>query len=167
MIPLAKHEDERAIISDLIKALSEDLDKEFHSLGSTTFKQPATHGLGLNACFYIRHAAAIRGKKRMDLTFEPPPELALASDLPLRTHLTIYAALRVPERWCFAHGQLHISELQGNVYVETPESPTFPGLSRRTAIPEDLARSKSEGRNTTPKAFQQWLRESSRSRRPG
>jgi Uma2 family endonuclease len=162
MTPLAEHEDDREIISDLIKALLEELDKEFRSLGPTTFKQPAVHGLEPDQCFYIRHEAAIRGKKRFDLAFDPPPDLALEIDLTLRTHPTIYAALRVPELWRFAHGQLHISVLQGNDYVEVPESPTFPGLPLRTVIPEYLTQSKIKGRNTTLKAFRQWLRVSSR-----
>ncbi|HAG82714.1 MAG TPA: hypothetical protein DCL61_16510, partial [Cyanobacteria bacterium UBA12227] len=38
MTPLPEHEDNKEIISDLLKALLEELDIEFRSLGSTTFK---------------------------------------------------------------------------------------------------------------------------------
>jgi hypothetical protein len=68
-------------------------------------------------------------------------------------------ALRVPELWRFAPGPVYIAMQQGNDYVGVPESPNFLGLPLRTAIPAYLARSKSEGRNTTLKAFRQWLRE--------
>jgi hypothetical protein len=75
----------------------------------------------------------------------------------------LYAALRVPELWRFAPEQLHIYVLQGNDYVEVPESPTFPRLPLRTVIPRYLAQSKSEGRNATMQALRRWIREITRS----
>lgn len=45
MMPLSEHEDDKEIIGDLIKALLEELDIEFRSLGSTTFKKQQTQGL--------------------------------------------------------------------------------------------------------------------------
>jgi Uma2 family endonuclease len=161
MTPLPEHEDHKEIISDLVKVLLEELDMEFRCLGSTTFKKPTAHGIEPDQCFYIRHEAAIRGKTRIDLALDPPPDLALEIDLTSRTHPAIYAALRVPELWRFAHGQLHIYVLQGSDYVEVPESPTFPRLPLRTVIPQYLAQSQSEGRNATMKAFRRWVRESS------
>jgi Uma2 family endonuclease len=38
MTPLPEHEDNKEIIGDLVKALLEELNIEFRSLGSTTFK---------------------------------------------------------------------------------------------------------------------------------
>ena len=38
MTPLPEHEDNKEIVEDLVKALLEELDIEFRSLGSTTFK---------------------------------------------------------------------------------------------------------------------------------
>ena len=38
MVPLPENEDDKEIISDLVKALLEELDIEFRCLGSTTFK---------------------------------------------------------------------------------------------------------------------------------
>lgn len=158
MMPLPGHEWDKEIISDLIKALLEELDRDFGCLGSTTFKQPTTHGIEPDQCFYISHERAIRGKERIDLTVDPPPDLALEVDLTSRTHTAIYAALGVPELWRFAHGQLHIVVLRGSEYVEVPESPTFPGLPLCTVIPEYLAQSKIVGRNAALRAFRQWVR---------
>ena len=83
MTPLPGHEWDKEILSDLIKALLEELERDFGCLGSTTFKQPMEHGLEPDQCFYIRHEVAIRGKERIDLTVDPPPDLALevGSDL--------------------------------------------------------------------------------------
>lgn len=38
MTPLPEHEDNKEIIGDLVKALLEELDIEFRTFGSTTFK---------------------------------------------------------------------------------------------------------------------------------
>lgn len=77
MMPLPEQEDDKEIIGDLIKALLEELDIEFRSLGSTTFKKDQAQGLEPDQCFYIQHEAAIRGKRRIDLTIDPPPDLAI------------------------------------------------------------------------------------------
>ncbi len=38
MVPLPEHEDDKVMIADFVKVLLEELDIEFRSLGSTTFK---------------------------------------------------------------------------------------------------------------------------------
>jgi Uma2 family endonuclease len=68
MTPLPEHEVGKVIIGDLIKALLEELDIEFWSLGSTTFdKEKMDAGVEPDDCFYIQNPAAIRGKDRIDL----------------------------------------------------------------------------------------------------
>lgn len=159
MMPLPEHEDDKEIVGDLIKALLEELDVEFRSLGSTTFKKAQMQGLEPDQCFYIQNEAAIRGKKRIDLTVDPPPDLAIEIDVTSRTHPSIYAALRVPELWRFDQGKLQISVLQGADYREVVESPMFRGLPLREVLPQYLAESKTVGRNKVIKAFRQWVRE--------
>lgn len=89
--PLPEHEDDKEIIGDLIKALLEELDIEFRSLGSTTYKNQAMlQGIEPDQCFYIQNESAIRGKKRLDLTVDPPPDLAIEIDITSRTHPDIY-----------------------------------------------------------------------------
>ena len=159
MMPLPEHEDAKEIISDLVKALLEELDQEFRSLGSTTFKQPEDRGLEPDQCFYIKNEAAIRGKKRLDMNIDPPPDLAIEIDLPSRTHPDIYAALQVPELWQFRERKMQIKVLQAGKYVDVPESPNFPGFDLVTAIPEFLRQSEVDGRNTAIKRFRIWVKE--------
>ncbi len=72
--PLPEHEDNKEIIGDLIKDLLEELDIEFRSLGSTTYKSEGMmQGIEPDQCFYIQNEPAIRGKKRLDLSINPPP----------------------------------------------------------------------------------------------
>jgi Uma2 family endonuclease len=105
MMPLPEHEDDKEIVGDLIKALLEELDIEFRSLGSTTFKKFQAQGLEPDQCFYIQNERIIRGKKRIDLSVDPPPDLAIEIDVTSRTHPSIYAALGVPELWRFEQGK--------------------------------------------------------------
>lgn len=159
MMPLPEHEDDKEIIGDLIKALLEELDIEFRSLGSTTFKKAQTQGLEPDQCFYIQNEAAIRGKQRIDLTVDPPPDLAIEIDVTSRTHPSIYAALGVPELWQFNQGTLQIHVLQGDRYTLVAESPNFRGFPLASVLPHYLAESKTVGRNKVLKAFRQWVRE--------
>jgi Uma2 family endonuclease len=159
MTPLPEHEDDKEITSDLVKALLEELETEFRCLGSTTFKnEQMSQGIEPDRCFYIQNESIIRGKKRLDLSIDPPPDLALEIDLTSRTHPNIYEKLRVPELWRFDRGMLQINILQGDKYTIALESRIFPNLNLREAIPKYLKQSKTEGRNTTLKAFRQWVR---------
>lgn len=160
MAPLPVHEDDKEIIGDLIKALLEELDIEFRSLGSTTYKSEAMlKGIEPDQCFYIQNEQAIRGKKRLDLSINPPPDLALEIDVTSRTHRSIYAALKVPELWRFENGNLQINILRQDRYEESPESSIFPNLPLSEAIPRYLRESKIVGRNKALKAFRQWVKE--------
>jgi len=160
MAPLPEHEYGKEIIGDLVKALLEELDIEFISLGSTTFKnQTMAQGIEPDQCFYIKNESRIRGKKRLDLTVDPPPDLAVEVDVTSRTHLNIYEALKLPELWRFDNGKLQINVLQDGHYIESQESLNFPRLPLVEAIPQYLEQSKTAGRNATLKAFRFWVQQ--------
>lgn len=160
MAPLPEHEFDKEIISDLVKALLEELDVEFISLGSTTFKnQFMEKGIEPDQCFYIQNEAVIRGKKRLDLTIDPPPDLALEIDITSRTHANIYQDLQVPELWRFERGKLQINILENGNYVESQSSLNFPKLPLIKVIPEYLERSRTAGRNAVIKSFRNWVRQ--------
>ena len=161
MTPLPEHEVDKVLIGDLIKALMEELEIDFYSLGSTTFKsQLMQQGIEPDDCFYIKNEAVVRGKDRLDLTVDPPPDLALEIDVTSRTHTDIYEALQVPELWRFENRQLQINILQQGKYLEVENSPNFPNLPLRKIIPEYLDKVKQEGRNKTMKAFRALIRQS-------
>ncbi|BAY60935.1 hypothetical protein NIES22_09960 [Calothrix brevissima NIES-22] len=163
MAPLPEHEDDKEIISDLVKALLEELDIEFRCLGSTTFKnQFMAQGIEPDQCFYITNEALIRGKKRIDLIVDPPPDLALEIDITSRTHPDIYQALKVPELWRFEKGILQINLLEDGSYVESQSSLNFPNLPLIEVIPQYLENSKTAGRNATLKAFRSWVKQRSK-----
>lgn len=159
MSPLPEHEINKEIISDLVKALLEELDIEFLPLGSTTFKnQLMSKGIEPDNCFYIQNEAVIRGKDRLDLTVEPPPDLALEIDITSRTHPTIYEALGVSELWRFEKGKLQINVLRDGKYIESTSSPTLSNFPLTKIIPEYIQQYRTEGRNKTMRAFRAWVR---------
>jgi len=160
MAPLPEQERSKEVISDLLKALLEELETEFLTLGSTTFKNELmTAGIEPDNCFYIDHEAAVRNKERLDLSVDPPPDLVLEIDVTSRTHPSIYAALGVPELWRFEKGKLKIYLLEDGKYLESDKSKIFPGFPLREAIPEYRDRVKTTGRNKTMKAFRAWVKE--------
>jgi len=160
MAPLPEHEDDKEIIGDLLKALLEELDIEFRTLGSTTFKnRDMLKGIEPDQCFYIQHEAAIRGKKRLDLTVDPPPDLALEIDITSRTHPETYAALGVPELWRRVGAKIQVYQLQAGQYQEVAVSPTFPGWPLPSVIPAYVEQSRVAGRYQAMRSFRQWIRE--------
>lgn len=160
LTPLPEHEDDKVIIGDFVKAILEEMDIEFRSLGSTTFEnENMKQAVEPDDCFYIQNEAAIRGKKRINLEIDPPPELAIEIDITSRTRFNNYQDLGVPELWRYNGRQLEINVLQAGKYVKSKTSLNFPGLPIADVIHAYLEQSKVRGRNATMKAFRAWVRE--------
>ena len=160
MAPLPEHEFEKEIISDLIKALLEELDIEFLSLGSTTFKNKKTlKGIEPDQCFYIQNESKVRGKKKLYLEIDPPPDLALEIDVTSRTNPSIYESLKVPELWRFEKGKLQINVLWNGSYAESEQSVIFPNFPLSETIIQYLELSQTAGRNSVIRAFRRLVQE--------
>jgi Uma2 family endonuclease len=152
MTPLPEHETNKELVSDLVKALLEELDIEFCSLGSTTFQNKEMNkGIEPDNCFYIQNEAVVRGKNRFDL--------ALEIDITSRTHPTIYEALGVAELWRFENDTLQINVLKEGKYIKSEYSPKFPSLPLVEIIPQYLKQCRTVGRNKTMRAFRAWVRQ--------
>ena len=162
MVPLAGHEDGKEIIGDLVKILLEELDIEFRSLGSTTFKRrDVASGVEPDACFYIQNEAVIRGRNRIDINFDPPPDLAIEIDITSKSEIkkNSYQALGVGELWIYDGRSLQINLLQNSQYIESTTSQIFPNLPIIDVIPRYVQQSKEQGRNAAVKAFRVWVGE--------
>lgn len=160
MAPSPEHEDDKIILADLVKIILEEQGLEFRNLGSTTFKNEAMdQAVEPDECFYIEHEPAIRGKTRVDLTVDPPPDLVIEIDLTARTRFHNYALLEVPELWRYDGHSLEISVLREGQYVVSPQSLHFPGIPVADALPHHLVRSRSVGRTAVMRTFRVWIRE--------
>ncbi len=158
MTPLPEHEVSKVLIGDLIKVLLEELNKDFWSLGSTTFKNKIMQqGIEPDDCFYIQNESAIRDKDRIDLAKDPVPDLAIEIEVTSRSNLSIYAKLGVNELWRFDDGKLKIDRLQNGVYISSNTSSIFPNIPVTTIIPEYIVKAKKNGRNKTMKEFRKYI----------
>ncbi|MEM9274159.1 MAG: Uma2 family endonuclease [Cyanobacteria bacterium P01_F01_bin.143] len=158
MTPLLENEVKKNLIHSLLNILLEELELDFWSLGSTIFKNKIMlQGIEPDDCFYIKNESLIRGKDRIDLEIDPPPDLAIEVDLTSRRNPNIYAKLGVAELWRFEKGKLKIEILQDGFYVNSDFSSIFTDIPVLEIIPEYLAKAKANGRNKTIKEFRQLI----------
>lgn len=116
-------------------------------------------GIEPDSCFYIEHEAAVRGKYRLDLTIDPPPDLALEVDITNRSHPEIYQSLGVGELWQYRRGKLKFLLLVNGQYIESESSSHFANLTLAEVIPQYLTQCRTEGRNKGMRAFRNWVKE--------
>ena len=162
MGPSAAHEKPKVIIARLMNALSDELDIDVESLGSTTFRSALkAKGAEPDDCFFVQNASLIIGNEidEYDLERHPPPDIAVEVD---RTNASldkfvIYAALGVPELWRVQKKTVRIYVLSGDNYTESPTSRTFPFLGAKT-LSEFLTLGLAEGGRKAARAFRIWLR---------
>jgi len=143
----------------MVPLMEHEVDIEFWPLGSTTFKnENIAQGVEPDACFYIQNEAAVRGKNRIDLETDPPPDLAIEIDLTSRTQFNNYEALGVPELWRYNGRNLQMGVLQNAKYIQSDRSLQFPNFPITELIPQYLQESKTAGRNVAMKAFRSWVK---------
>jgi Uma2 family endonuclease len=159
-MPLPEHEVTKELIGDMIKLVLDELDIDWEPYGSTTFKRSEmSAGVEPDTCFYIQNARQMIGKRRLDLSVDPPPDLAIEIDVTSKTQLSAYVALRVPEIWCYADGKLKVFVLHQQEYIEVETSPIFGKLPVIEGILQFLQLSLTKGSSTARRAFRQWLHE--------
>lgn len=160
MTPLWEHEDNKRVIERLIDTLTEELNIDVRMGGSTTLKRPEmSAGKEPDSCYYIQNEARVKGKKDIDLTQYPPPDLAIEIDITSSSlnQLSIYADLGVPEVWRYNGSRLQIYQLQNEQYVECEFSPTFPLLAA-TKVEEFLEQCQTLGVTQAVRQFREWIR---------
>jgi Uma2 family endonuclease len=130
MVPSPEHERFKTIMGRFVETLAEELDVSIEPLGSTTFKRPELSGVEPDECFYIQNLSAVKGKKRIDLNQDPPPDLVVEIDITSRSanSLQVYTDLGVPEVWIYNGSRLRINRLENGKYVECESSLAFPSL---------------------------------------
>lgn len=159
-MPLPEHERTKVIISNLLVILLEELDWEWESLGSSTFKTKSMKaGIEPDDCFYIKNYAAMIGKKRLDMSIDPPPDIAIEVDLTSNTQISAYEALAVAEIWRYANGKLSIRLLREGKYVESLVSLSFPDFPVIDGISQFLERGTELSISSLRREFRQWVRD--------
>jgi Uma2 family endonuclease len=160
MVPLPEHEKDKEYIGDLVKILLETLQIDFEPFGSTTLKnEQMLQAVEPDACFYIENQAAVIGKNRIDLTVDPPPDLAIEIDITSRTRFNNYELLGVPEFWRYTQKGLEISLLIQGKYVKADKSPNFPHIPIVELVNEYVQQCLTIGRSQAIRNFRNWVKD--------
>jgi Uma2 family endonuclease len=158
------HERWGLLLGQFIEVLTEELDRPRQSGGSTTLnREDVERGLEPDRCYYLEHEYLVRDKDEIDLSVDPPPDLAIEIEISRSclNRMAIYAALKVPELWRFDGSVLRVYHLtaDGN-YVEAQASRHFPFLPLGE-VQAFLLRRGQLSETQLAKSFRPWVREQS------
>ena len=157
MSPLPEHGKEIDVIVDLIKILLRYQNRDWECFHPITLQQVGQSGLEPDACFYIQNYRAILGKRRLDLSIDPPPDLAIEIDVTSFTQIEDYIPLAISEVWIYKTNELHIYRFDKNHYLEANTSQIFPDFSLKQIIPRYVSRSWQVGSSVALREFSQML----------
>lgn len=156
----AEHEGIISFFPYIIMVLAEELQLNFLSRRSTTLrKQKKAKGTDPDDCYYFTNYRQISGKKRLDLSVDPPPDIAIEVDITHRStgKFSIYAALGVRELWRHDGEEINFYELVGEDYVEVRQSVLFPFLTP-TVVLQFLQIGEAEGALGLMTKFRAWVK---------
>ena len=161
MSPSSEHEEFKCVFAQIVDVVVEELDINSRKLGSTTFKRDdIERGFEPDACFYIQSYARMRGRRRIDLLVDPPPDLIIEIDITTDSMKKqgLYAAFGVPEVWRYDGNRLTILQLSGGHYVERDTSLALPLLTA-VGLTNLLEESKSLEPMPWLRKLRKWVRE--------
>jgi Uma2 family endonuclease len=160
MVISFEHEEVNRLLHDLFTALAEERGIDFVNAGSTTLKrEDLDRGFEPDTCIYIRNAARVRGKRRIELPRDPPPDLVIEVDItnPSIDKMEIYMAMGVAEVWRYDATSLRFFALEGRKYVARGESGVLPGLTAERAS-RFLEDARSETRTVWARKVREWAK---------
>jgi Uma2 family endonuclease len=157
--PSPEHELNKKVMGRFVETLAEESNIQIYPLGSTTFQRKELSGAEPDECFYFRNIAAIRGKKRLDLTIDPAPDLVVEIDITSSSpnRLQVYADLGVAEVWIYNGYSLTVQQLQNGIYTTSQTSQFFASL-QVPEIASFLRQAQTTDYLELVKAFRRWVR---------
>lgn len=160
-----EHEEPNCTLASLVENILVEWDVDFLPAGSNTFKREELQkGFEPDSCFYIAHVELVRGKKRLNLAVDPPPDLVIEVEVtePLLPRLPIFAAMRVPEIWLCEGDAIRILRLEGAEYHDVKVSAALAPLNA-TIITRFLRRRLKMKRPAWARAVREWAQAQRRS----
>lgn len=159
MAPSPEHELSKEVLGRFIETLAEETDLSIYPLGSTTLQRLEISGVEPDKCFYIRNIALVRGKKRLDLTVDPGPDLVIEIDVTSSSanRLQVYADLGVAEVWIYNGDSLLVKQLQNTTYIASQTSQFFANIPI-SEITKFLQQAQTTDYLELVKAFRRWVR---------
>ena len=157
MSPLPEHGKEIDVIADIVKAILRYQNRDWDSFHPITLRHGKKPGLEPDACFYINNYQAILGKRKLDLSIDPPPDLAIEIDVTSFTRIEDYVTLAIPEVWIYKANELKIYIFVDDSYVETDTSPIFSGFAIKKIVAQYVDRAWQAGSSVALREFEQTL----------
>ena len=160
MVVSFRHEDLSRTIAMLVELIAAEMEIDCVAAGSTTFqRKDLAKGFEPDECFYIREPEMVRGKKELDLSIDPPPDLVIEVDItsPSLNKLRIYSAVGVAEVWRYNNDALSILKLRIGRYIEASVSSLLPGVTS-SVLNQFVERSRSLKRNLWMREVREWAR---------
>lgn len=165
-MPLPKHEEPKRLLESFVEAIVDELEIEIRCLGALTLeREDLSRAIEPDSCFYIQNELRVRGKDDINLPSDPPPDLAIESDLTSSSlnKFNIYASLGVPELWRYRKEVLEVYVLAGGEYQRSELSLAFDFLPI-SEIPNFIQQSKTIGQRAAVRLFRERIRETLASR---
>ena len=160
MVLSYRHERPNRLLASIVEMVAEEWGLRLVLAGSMTVKRPDLHkGFEPDSCYYLRNAAAVRGKVDLDFSIDPPPDLVIEVDI-TRDSLNkfpIFAAVGVPEVWRYDESRVAIHVLREGGYVEAQVSDMLAPLSGEV-ITSFLAAGLDEDRPQWIRRLREWAR---------
>lgn len=156
--PSAEHDRAGYLFDNILGYVTRYLGILIDGVGSATLrKKLKSRGLEPDRAFYVSHAQAVLGKKQLDISIDPPPDLAIETDIASSSipRMPIYAALGVPEIWRYDGQSLHFFKLSGEDYQESTSSLALPLLTPEL-VSHWLALGQSQGVHAVYDAIDAW-----------
>lgn len=161
-MPSKLHELINRLLERIITTLTEELEMDVLSLGSTTFDcEEVEQGVEPDSCFYVQNAACVNPEdKKPPLNL--PPDLVVEVDMTSssRSRLNIYKIMGVPEIWRYTQQGFNILQLCEGKYVECEYSLTFPKISAVFLATLIEQGKQAKNQNAVIRELRNWLQES-------
>jgi Uma2 family endonuclease len=131
--PSFPHERLQKRLGWVVEVIAEELEIHFVPAGSTTFRRRTKRGgVEGDQSYYLANEKRIRGKDKINLKTDPPPDLAVEAEYShgAGAAIEVWRRFKVPEVWVCDEAELRILVLKPNGrYAKSPTSASFPFVS--------------------------------------
>jgi Uma2 family endonuclease len=155
-----EHEETKHMLTMIVETIAVERGMDIRVVGSMTFKrEDLARGFEADVAFYIQSLPHVRGRKKIDPTVDPPPDLVIEIDVSRQSlnKLPIYAGFGVPEIWRAREGvvTVYIRDDGADGYVADAPSLALPPLTGEI-LTQLLAESANMGRVSWVRSIQAW-----------
>jgi Uma2 family endonuclease len=161
--PLLEHDWDTDFLGAMVRVLTDELGLPVIGGGSVTIRlRRRQRGLEPDRCYWIANAPRMAGRRRLDLRTDPPPDLAIETDVTRSSlnRMSIYATLGVPEVWRLEGDVLAFYVLDANrAYVGSAVSRSFPLVMPADLLPFLQQSRQGPDQNVLIRHFRAWIQQ--------